>query len=55
MQAKSGNKETFKWLSTHPPTAERIAHLEQIAPGLMSVYEKARAGGPGERVIGSRP
>ena len=42
MQAKSGNKETFKWLSTHPPTGERIAKLEQIAPGLMPTYEAAR-------------
>ncbi len=42
MQAKSGGKESFKWLSTHPPTSERIARLEQIAPGLMPVYEEAR-------------
>lgn len=53
MQAKSGAKETFKWLSTHPPTAERIAHLEQIAPGLMPIYEKARTGSPADRVIGT--
>jgi predicted Zn-dependent protease len=43
MQAKSGSKETFKWLSTHPPTAERIAKLEEIAPGLLPAYEEARA------------
>jgi predicted Zn-dependent protease len=42
MQAKSGGKNTFKWLSTHPPTSERIAKLEEIAPGLMPVYEAAR-------------
>jgi metalloendopeptidase OMA1, mitochondrial len=42
MQAKSGGKETFKWLSTHPPSSERIARLEEIAPGLMPVYEEAR-------------
>lgn len=43
MQAKSGGKETFKWLSTHPPTGERIAKLAEIAPGLMPVYEEAKA------------
>lgn len=52
MQAKSGARETFKWLSTHPPTAERIAHLEQLAPGLMSIYEAARGGTGSGRVIG---
>lgn len=43
MQAKSGGKETFKWLSTHPPTGERIAQLEQLAPGLVPLYEAAKS------------
>lgn len=43
MQAKSEGKSTYKWLSTHPPTNERIATLEQTAPGLMHTYEEAKA------------
>ena len=43
MQARSERKETFKWLSTHPPTEDRITYLERIAPGLMPVYEEAKA------------
>lgn len=43
MQAKSGGQGTFKWLSTHPPTGERIAKLEETAPGLVPAYEEAKA------------
>ncbi|WP_438482929.1 M48 family metallopeptidase [Oleiharenicola lentus] len=42
MQAKSEGKEQWKWISTHPPTAERIANLEQLATGLMPIYEEAK-------------
>lgn len=42
MQAQSQGKEPFKWLSTHPPTAERIARLEQLAPELVPTYEAAK-------------
>lgn len=42
MQAKSGGKEPIKWLSTHPPTGERIMRLEQAAQSLMPLYEEAR-------------
>ena len=32
-----------KWLSTHPPSQERIENLKRLAPGLMPTYEQARA------------
>lgn len=31
-----------KWLSTHPPTAERIANLERLIPPLLPLYDRAR-------------
>lgn len=43
MAAKSGGGEPLKWLSTHPPTGERIANLQRLAVPLMPVYEAAKA------------
>lgn len=34
----------LKWLSTHPPSQERIAKLEALAPSLLPLYEQAKAG-----------
>ena len=42
MAAKSQGKEPFKWISTHPPSAERIANLQRIAPEYMPLYEQSR-------------
>ena len=44
MAAKNSGPAQPKWLSTHPPTAERIARLRQLAPTLMPLYEQAKAG-----------
>lgn len=43
MAAKESGGRPPKFLSTHPPSEERIANLERLAPGLMPVYEQARA------------
>lgn len=42
MAAGSNRQEPPKWLSTHPPSAERIAAMERLIPQLMPVYEEAR-------------
>jgi predicted Zn-dependent protease len=42
MAKKSGGGEPFKWFSTHPPTAERIANLQKLAPQYVPLYENAR-------------
>ncbi len=43
MAAKENGARPPKWLSTHPPTGERIANLERLAPSLVPTYEQARA------------
>jgi predicted Zn-dependent protease len=43
MAAKETGGRPPKFLSTHPPSQERIANLQRLAPGLMPVYEQARA------------
>lgn len=43
MAAKEGSARPPKFLSTHPPSAERIANLRRLAAELMPVYEQARA------------
>lgn len=42
MEARSGGNAPPKWLSTHPPSSERIAAMERLIPELMPVYEEAR-------------
>lgn len=42
MAQKSGGKEPWKWLSTHPPTAERIANLQRLAPQYLALYEESK-------------
>jgi predicted Zn-dependent protease len=42
MAKKGGGGEPFKWFSTHPPTGERIANLEKLAPQYIPLYENAR-------------
>ena len=42
MAKKSGGREPFKWFSTHPPTGERIANLQKLAPQYMPLYESAK-------------
>lgn len=43
MAAKSGGGAPPKWLSTHPPTGERIANLQRLAVPLIPTYEAAKA------------
>lgn len=43
MAAKETGGRPPKLLSTHPPTAERIANLERIAPALVPLYEQSKA------------
>ncbi len=40
-RSKDGT-EPVKWLSTHPPHAERIADLQRWMPEVLPLYEKAR-------------
>ncbi len=42
MAQKNSGGEPFKWLSTHPPTSERIANLQRLAPQYLATYEAAR-------------
>ena len=42
MAAASEGKQTIKWLSTHPPHAERIAELQKWMPEVLPLYEKAK-------------
>ncbi len=44
MAAKNSGGGQPKWLSTHPPSGERIARLQQLAPTLVPLYEQAKAG-----------
>jgi predicted Zn-dependent protease len=42
MAKKGGGGEPLKWFSTHPPTGERIANLQKLAPQYLPLYENAR-------------
>ncbi len=42
MAKKSGGNEPLKWFSTHPPTSERIANLQKLAPQYLPLYENAK-------------
>jgi len=43
MAAAKEGKQPWKWISTHPPDAERIADLQRAMPEVMPLYEQARA------------
>ncbi len=43
MAAAKDGKQPWKWISTHPPDAERIAALQRAMPEVMPLYEQARA------------
>lgn len=43
MAAQENGARPPKWLSTHPPSSERIANLQRLAPSLMPTYEQALA------------
>jgi predicted Zn-dependent protease len=43
MAAKESGGRPPVFLSTHPSSQDRIANLERLAPGLMPVYEQAKA------------
>ena len=42
---KLGGSQPPKWLSTHPPHADRIADLQSQAQKVMPLYQQAKAGG----------
>lgn len=42
MSAQKDGAQPIKWLSTHPPHAERIAELQRWMPDVLPLYEKAR-------------
>lgn len=42
MAAQKEGKQPIKWLSTHPPHADRIAELQRWMPEVMPLYEKAK-------------
>ena len=43
MAAKETGGRPPAWLSTHPPSSERIETLDRLAHGLMPVYQQAKA------------
>jgi predicted Zn-dependent protease len=42
MAGKNQGQEPPKWLSTHPPTTERIANLQRLAPEYLPLYEQSK-------------
>lgn len=42
MAAQKDGAQPVKWLSTHPPHAERIADLQKWMPDVLPIYEKAK-------------
>lgn len=42
MAEQKDGAQTIKWLSTHPPHAERIADLQRWMPDVLPIYEKAK-------------
>ena len=60
MAAKETGGRPPKLLSTHPPSAERIENLQRLAPGLVPLYEQAKAnidagGAPAAAPAGAAP
>jgi len=53
MAKQKGGASTIKWLSTHPPDAQRIADLQRLMPEVIPLYDAARGAKPtAERPIG---
>ena len=42
---KLASSQPPKWLSTHPPHADRVADLQNQAQKVMPLYQQAKAGG----------
>lgn len=42
MSVQKDGAQPIKWLSTHPPHAERIAELQRWMPEVLPLYERAR-------------
>ena len=42
---KLAGSQPPKWLSTHPPHADRVADLQKQAQKVMPLYQQAKAGG----------
>jgi predicted Zn-dependent protease len=55
MAKQKGSASTIKWLSTHPPDAQRIADLQRLMPEVIPLYDAARGVKPSgaERPIGA--
>ena len=45
MEKVAGGNEPPKFLSTHPPSADRIADLQNQIQKVMPLYQQAKAGG----------
>lgn len=43
MAAKNSGGQPWKWLSTHPPSNERIENLRKLAPQYMPLYESSKS------------
>jgi predicted Zn-dependent protease len=54
MAKQKGSPATAKWLSTHPPDAQRIADLQRLMPEAIPLYDAARGAKPAaaDRPIG---
>lgn len=54
MAKQKGSASTVKWLSTHPPDAQRISDLQRLMPEVIPLYDAARGVKPSgaEKPIG---
>ena len=52
-QKEKGGASTAKWLSTHPPDAQRIADLQRLMPEVVPLYDAAR--GAKSNPVADRP
>lgn len=44
MMSATGGNGPPKWLSTHPPPADRIGNLEKLMPEAVAIYERSKGG-----------